>query len=73
MPRWLKRTFWWAIDRFLIDPLIVPKLNAFRQELDLPPVSRVFRHWLHSPQAGDRLVSGLVRLRRNPIGPRSCD
>jgi len=50
MPRWLKRTFWWGIDRFLIDPLIVPKLNAFRQELGLPPVRRVFRHWLHSPQ-----------------------
>ena len=50
MPRWLKRTFWWAIDRFLLDPLIVPKLNAFRQELDLPPVSRVFRQWLHSPK-----------------------
>jgi rhamnosyltransferase subunit B len=50
MPRWFKRTFWWAIDRFLIDPLIVPKLNAFRQELGLQPVSRVFRQWLHSPQ-----------------------
>jgi UDP:flavonoid glycosyltransferase YjiC (YdhE family) len=34
----------------VIDPLIVPKLNAFRQELRLPPVTRVFRHWLHSPQ-----------------------
>jgi rhamnosyltransferase subunit B len=50
MPRWLKRSFWWAIDRFVIDPLIVPKLNAFRQQLGLPPVTRVFRHWLHSPQ-----------------------
>jgi rhamnosyltransferase subunit B len=50
MPRWFKRTFWWAIDRFLTDPLIVPKLNAFRRELGLPPVTRVFRHWLHSPQ-----------------------
>jgi len=49
-PRWIKRTFWWAIDRYLIDPLIVPKLNAFRQELGLTPVSRVFRDWIHSPQ-----------------------
>jgi rhamnosyltransferase subunit B len=48
-PRWLKRTFWWGVDRFLIDPLIVPKLNAFRTELGLPAVSRVFRDWLHSP------------------------
>jgi UDP:flavonoid glycosyltransferase YjiC (YdhE family) len=49
-PRWLKRTFWWAVDRFLIDPLLVPKLNAVRQELALPPVSRVFQHWIHSPR-----------------------
>ena len=49
-PRWFKRTFWWGIDRYLTDPLIVPKLNAFRQELGLPPVSRVFRHWIHSPR-----------------------
>jgi rhamnosyltransferase subunit B len=49
-PRWFKRTFWWAIDRFLTDPLIVPKLNAFREELGLPAVSRVFRDWIHSPR-----------------------
>jgi len=49
-PRWVKRMFWWGIDRFLIDPLIVPKLKAVRQELGLPPVSRVFRDWVHSPQ-----------------------
>jgi rhamnosyltransferase subunit B len=49
-PRWLKRAFWWGIDRFLIDPLIVPKLNAFRTELGMPAVSRVFRDWLHSPR-----------------------
>src|SRR4029450_1449672 len=48
--RWFKRAFWWGIDRFLTDPLIAPKLNAFRQELKLPPVSRVFRDWLHSPR-----------------------
>jgi UDP:flavonoid glycosyltransferase YjiC (YdhE family) len=30
--------------------MIVPDLNAVRQELGLPPVSRVFRHWIHSPQ-----------------------
>jgi UDP:flavonoid glycosyltransferase YjiC (YdhE family) len=46
----VKRSFWWAADRVLSDPPIVPKLNAFRHELGLPPVSRVFRDWLHSPQ-----------------------
>jgi rhamnosyltransferase subunit B len=50
MPRWFKRTFWWAVDRFLTDPLIVPRLNAIREDLGLRPVSRVFREWVHSPQ-----------------------
>jgi rhamnosyltransferase subunit B len=49
-PRWLKRTAWWAADRLLMDPPIVPALNAWRRELGLAPVDRVFRHWLHSPQ-----------------------
>ena len=49
-PRWVKRTIWWAVDRLLIDPKIVPALNRFRRDLDLPPVSRVFRHWIHSPR-----------------------
>ena len=49
-PRWVKRTFWWAVDRFLVDPMVVPRLNEFRRDLGLPPVSRVLRHWIHSPQ-----------------------
>jgi UDP:flavonoid glycosyltransferase YjiC (YdhE family) len=49
-PRWVKRTFWWAVDRFLVDPMVVPRLNEFRQDLELPPVSRVLRHCVHSPQ-----------------------
>ena len=46
----VQAAFWWGVDRFLTDPMIVPKLNAVRHELGLPPVSRVFRHWVHSPQ-----------------------
>ena len=49
-PRWLKRSLWWAIDRLMIDPKIAPALNTWRHELGLPPVSRVFRDWMHSPQ-----------------------
>jgi rhamnosyltransferase subunit B len=49
-PRWLKRAFWWGIDRVFIDPLLAPTLNRFRRELGLRPVSRLFRAWLHSPQ-----------------------
>jgi rhamnosyltransferase subunit B len=50
LPRWAKRTIWWAADRFFLDPTIVPSLNRFRRELNLPPVSRVFRDWVHSPR-----------------------
>jgi UDP:flavonoid glycosyltransferase YjiC (YdhE family) len=49
-PRWFKRGLWWLADRLTIDPMIAPTLNAWRAELDLPPVSRVFATWLHSPQ-----------------------
>jgi UDP:flavonoid glycosyltransferase YjiC (YdhE family) len=54
-PRWLKRALWWGIDRFLIDPMVAPPLNEFRRQLQLSPVHRVMRDWLHSP----RLVVGL--------------
>lgn len=49
-PRQVKRALWWGVDRVLIDPHITPALNRWRAELGLPPVSRVFNTWLHSPQ-----------------------
>jgi len=49
LPVWLKRTIWWMVDRWLIDPVIVPELNRWRRELGLEPVSRVLKAWLHSP------------------------
>ena len=49
-PRWIKRTLWWLIDRLAVDPCVRPELNRLRLSLGLPPVSRVFRSWLHSPQ-----------------------
>ena len=33
-----------------VDSLIAAPLNAFRAELDLPPVRNVIRDWWHSPQ-----------------------
>jgi UDP:flavonoid glycosyltransferase YjiC (YdhE family) len=59
LPNWLpvrfKQGVWKVIDHLLIDPLLKPKLNRLRRELGLPPVSRIFHHWLHSPH----LVLGL--------------
>ena len=59
LPDWLpvrfKQGVWKIIDHVLIDPLLKPKLNWFRGTLGLPPVSRIFHTWLHSPD----LVLGL--------------
>jgi UDP:flavonoid glycosyltransferase YjiC (YdhE family) len=49
-PAWVKRSIFWLIDRWLIDPPIAPALNQLRRRLGLPPVSRVFNTWLHSPR-----------------------
>src|SRR5215471_12622672 len=49
-PRWMKRALWWGADRFAVDRLLAPQLNAWRGELGLPPVSRVFKSWVNSPQ-----------------------
>ena len=59
LPAWLpirfKQSMWKLIDHLIIDPILKPKLNRFRHELGLHPVSRIFHHWLHSPD----LVLGL--------------
>jgi len=49
-PAWLKRVAMWSVDRWLIDPHIAPALNQLRRNVGLPPVSRVFNRWLHSPR-----------------------
>jgi UDP:flavonoid glycosyltransferase YjiC (YdhE family) len=49
-PPWLKHALWWTVDRVAIDPMIAPALNAWRADLGLPPITRVFGAWLHSPQ-----------------------
>ena len=35
-------------DRYVVDPAVLPGLNAFRATLGLPPVRRL-RHWWNSP------------------------
>ena len=65
LPLWLKRSIWWAVDRWLLDPQILPELNRWRQELSLEPVSRVFKAWLHSPHS----VIGLFPEWFAPVQP----
>ena len=59
LPDWLpvrfKQAVWAALDHLVIDPILKPTLNRYRRELGLPPVSRIFHTWLHSPD----LVLGL--------------
>ena len=50
LPRPLVRAWWWLVDKLVIDPALAPGVNDFRAELGLPPVSRLFDTWLHSPQ-----------------------
>ena len=55
VPRWidsrtptlLKRSAWWLADRLVYDPLFTTPLNAFRSEIGLPRVDRIFRSWIH--------------------------
>jgi rhamnosyltransferase subunit B len=55
LPRFLRRPYLRAADRFVIDPHLAPAVNAFRAGLGLPPVRRLLDRWMHSPQ----LVIGL--------------
>jgi UDP:flavonoid glycosyltransferase YjiC (YdhE family) len=55
LPRPLRKLYLGAVDRFLIDRELAAETNSFRAELGLPPVSRFFDRWFHSPQ----LIIGL--------------
>lgn len=55
-PRWGKRFLYWLMDRGFIDPVLVPEINRFRAELELPPIRRPLDGWWHSPQAVLTLV-----------------
>jgi rhamnosyltransferase subunit B len=49
-PMWFKRSFFRLIDWAVVDRELKRPLNEFRATLGLPPVDRVLRRWLHSPQ-----------------------
>lgn len=57
-PRPLVRAWWFLVDKLVIDPILAPGVNALRAELGLPPVSRLFHDWLHSPQRALGLFPG---------------
>jgi UDP:flavonoid glycosyltransferase YjiC (YdhE family) len=49
LPRAWRKRFWEGADRFVIDPLILPKLNPFRVSIGLPPVERFQAGWWSAP------------------------
>lgn len=46
----IRRTIMSLTDRWLFDPALLPRLNAYRAKLGLRPITRVMKDWLHSPQ-----------------------
>lgn len=53
VPRWMPRMAWAALDRFKLQPLVLPALNEIRAELGLDSLSEsVFGHWMHAPSGG---------------------
>ncbi len=49
LPGVLRGVYLRAADRLVIDPVLAPAVNSFRQELGLPPVRRLLDRWAHSP------------------------
>jgi rhamnosyltransferase subunit B len=50
LPRPLRRAYFRLADAVFIDRLLAEETNAFRAQLGLPPVQRLFDRWFHSPQ-----------------------
>jgi rhamnosyltransferase subunit B len=52
-PTGLRRAAWAMLDRYKLQPLVLPALEALRAGLGLPALREsVFGRWMHSPQAG---------------------
>ncbi len=54
-PRWARRLIYWYGERLVLDGFLAGPVNAFRGTLGLPPVTRVWGKWRHSPD----LILGL--------------
>lgn len=50
-PLWVKSLLLNRIERWVLDRVCGPELNAFRAELGLPPVTHILGRWLHSTDA----------------------
>jgi rhamnosyltransferase subunit B len=64
-PRWVKGLMFRIGERFFLDPVVCPFLNAWRSELGLPPMSKIARWW-NSP-------SGVLCMFPEWYAPRQPD
>jgi len=55
VPQGLRKHIWAGGDKYVIDPLLAPSINATRAELGMGPVSGIANEWWNSPM----LVIGL--------------
>jgi rhamnosyltransferase subunit B len=64
MPRLARKAAWEALDRFKLEPMARPTLEAMRQDLGLGPFAgRVFGSWMHSTDAGVTLFPDWFAMR----------
>jgi UDP:flavonoid glycosyltransferase YjiC (YdhE family) len=47
LPASLQRAAWWLMDRLVLDRWFTRPFNAYRRQLGLVPVDRMFGAWLH--------------------------
>lgn len=53
VPGWVPKLAWAVLDRFKLQPLVLPALNALRIQLGLPLITEsVFGAWMHAPIGG---------------------
>src|SRR5215471_5568261 len=50
VPRFVKKAVFWLLDKVWGDRLLAPPINSFRASVGLPPVRRILRDYVHSPQ-----------------------
>lgn len=50
IPKWMNRVLFRIGERFILDPVVWPTLNAWREQLGLSPKKQIARWW-HSPYA----------------------
>jgi rhamnosyltransferase subunit B len=49
LPHWAKRGLFWAADRWLVDPVFAPPVNALRATVGLRRIHRPLDGWMFSP------------------------